>query len=40
MSVMPASQNFQIFGQQNLGYFMVSNDTERTTEHNLSVWDG
>ena len=37
---MPASQNFQISGQQILGDFMVSNDTGRTTEHILSVWDG
>ena len=37
---MPAPQNFQISGQQILGDFMVLNDTERTTEHNLSVWDG
>ena len=37
---MAAPQNFQISGQQILGDFMGSNDTERTTEHILSVWDG
>ena len=37
---MPASQIFQILGQQILGDFMVTNDTERSTEHNLSTWNG
>ena len=37
---MPASQNFQILGQQILGDVMVSNDTDRSTEHNLSAWNG
>ena len=36
---MPASQNFQISGQQIVDDLMVSNDTETTAEHILSVWD-